>query len=209
MNLHRQCILIARGSTSQARRAARAFWDGIPPKERWARLGAALVGGWVAGGLVLAERRLLWLVLAAWCVTAWRTGRSIERQEQAEAEFVQWMYDRIGGRNGVLVSELLAGLHAAKMHEDWDAAVLRDVIERLGIPVRNSLKVGGAVSTGVHVDDLTAVWDVHVTPPPVTERDPSPAGVTSDNYPTTPSVTTTAEGALVTIHVVPEEVNER
>lgn len=205
MTLHQQLTILARGSAANVGRAGRAFWLGIPARERCARLAAAMVGGWIAGGVVLAERRILWLVLVAWCVAAWRTGRRVEREEAAEAAFVQWIRDRIGDRNGVLVAELLTALHAAGMHKDWDAAVLREVIERLGIPVRDSLKVAGDVSTGVHVDDLTAVWDVHATPPPAEGANPSPGGVTSDNYPTTPRVATSASGAQVTVYLVPDE----
>lgn len=208
MNVHRIFVTLARGSSASAQRAGRAFWDDVPPKERCARLVAAAVVCWVAGGIVLAERRILWLVLVGWCVAAWRTGRSIERQEAAEAEFVQWIRDRIGDRNGVLVAELLAGLHAARMHQDWDAATLRQVVERLGIPVRDSLKVGGTVSTGVHVDDLTTAWDVHPTPPPPDSGNPSPTGVTSDNYPTTPRVEESASGAQITVYPAPKEVSQ-
>jgi hypothetical protein len=184
VNLTRLITGLARGTTANFRRAARAFWDDVPGKERAARLVALVVGCWVVGGIVLAARGTLWGLLVVWCVAAWRTGRRIEREEQAEAEFVQWIYERIGDRNGVLVAELLDGLHQSGMHRDWDASVLRGVIERLGISVRDSLKVDGTVSTGVHVDDLTAVWDVQVTPPPPQEQ-PLPEGIAAGNYPTT------------------------
>ncbi|MGY4903304.1 hypothetical protein [Streptomyces sp. 900116325] len=206
MNLAPIVTRLGHGTTANARRAARAFWDDVPNKERAARLVALLVGCWVAGGIVLAARGTLWALLGVWCIAAWRTGRRIEREERAEAAFVQWIYERIGDRNGVLIAELLDGLHQSGMHKEWDAATLRGVVERLGIPVRDSLKVGGAVSTGVHIDDLTAVWDVHTTPPPVEERNPSPAPVSSDNYPTTLRVVHSASGAQVTVHPYREEV---
>ncbi|WP_327246563.1 hypothetical protein [Streptomyces sp. NBC_01320] len=199
MNLAPIVTRLGRGTTANARRAARAFWDDVPNKERAARLVALLVGCWVAGGIVLAARSTMWALLAVWCIAAWRTGHRVERAEAAEAAFVQWIYGRIGNRNGVLVAELLDGLHQSGMHKEWDAAALRGVIERLGIPVRDSLRVGGFVSTGVHVDDLTAAWDVHITPPPTAEPNPSPTPVTSDNYPTTPTVVESASGAQVTI----------
>lgn len=188
MNLSSLVSRLARGTTANTRRAARAFWDEVPGKERTARLVALAVGCWVVGGIVLAARGALWVLLVVWCIAAWRTGRRIEREERAEAAFVQWIYERIGDRNGVLVAELVEGLHQSDMHRDWDASVLRGVIERLGIPVRDSLKVDGTVSTGVHVDDLTSVWDVQLTPPPAQER-PLPDGNAAGNYPTTPRIT--------------------
>lgn len=188
MNLAQFVTRLARGTAANTRRAARAFWDDVPGKERMARLVALVIGCWVVGGIVLAARGTLWVLLVVWCIATWRTGRRIEREERAEAAFIQWIYDRVGDRNGVLVAELVEGMHQSGMHLDWDASALRGVIERLGIPVRDSLKVGGVVSTGVHVDDLTAVWDVQVTPPPPREQ-PLPGDNAAGNYPTTPRIT--------------------
>ncbi|HET6356077.1 hypothetical protein [Streptomyces sp.] len=163
------------------------------------RLFGVFAAGWMLGGMLLAARPLLWITAGAWCVAAYRTARIVERREASEAAFVQWIRDQIDDRNGVLLAELLAGLHAAEMHLDWDVTDVRAVVERLRIPVRDSLKVAGAVSVGVHMDDLTAVWDVQLSPPPGKVDNPSPAGLTSDNYPTTPRVDVHAEGAQITI----------
>ena len=155
--------------------------------------------GWMLGGMLLAARPLLWIAASVGGVAAYRTGRAAERAADAEAAFVQWIRDQIGDRNGVLLAELLAGLHAAEMHPEWDVTDVRAVVERLGIPVRDAIKVSGSVSVGVHVDDLTHAWDVQLTPPPAPSENPSPAGLTCDNYPTTPRVDVHAEGARVTV----------
>lgn len=180
----------------------RQFGDWLLPGQ-WRAASSRLAGCAVTSGFgfTVLDRAhaMAWPLAGGWCIAAWRIGRAVERQEAAEADFVQWIRDQIGDRNGVLVWELLDGLHQADMHKDWDAAALRDVIERLGIHVRDSLKVGGYVSTGVHIDDLRAAWDVHVTPPPAKVANPSPGPVTSENYPTTPRVDVHAEGAQVTI----------
>ncbi|HET6353400.1 hypothetical protein [Streptomyces sp.] len=168
-------------------------------RETAGRLFGVFAAGWMLGGMLLAARPLLWITAGAWCVAAYRTGRAAERAAAAEAAFVQWIRDQIGDRNGVLLAELLAGLHAEEMHLDWDVTDVRAVVEGLGIPVKDSIKVSGSVSVGVHVDDLTAVWDVQLTPPPGKVNNHSPGPVTSDNYPTTPRVTVTAEGAQITI----------
>lgn len=149
------------------------------------RLAATFIGGWFLASLVMNAPRMMWLVAGLWLAAVWRTGRDIVKEERADEAFVQWLRDLIGDRNGVLLAEVLAGFHAAGMHPDWDVTVVRSICDRLGIPVKDSIKVSGSVSVGVHVDDLTSVWDVQVTPPPPATGDPSPAGLTSDNYPTT------------------------
>lgn len=156
----------------------------------------------VGFGFTVLERApaLMWLLSGGWCVAAWRAGHAQERAAQAEADFVQWIYGRIGDRNGVLLAELLAALHAADMHHDWDVTDLRAVVERLGIPVRDAIKVSGSVSVGVHVDDLTGVWDVDVAPPPAPSENPSPTGLTSGNYPTTSRRTVIAEEVAWSVH---------
>lgn len=175
---------------------------------QWRTAGARLAGCTVTVGFAFTvlERApfLMWLLAGGWCVAAWRIGRTEERTAAAEAEFVQWIWERIGGRNGVLLAELLAGLHAAGMHTEWDVTDVRAVVERLGIPVRDAIKVSGSVSIGVHVDDLTGVWDVDVAPPPAPSESPSPAGLTCGNYPTTPRVTVAAEGAQTIVTPIRE-----
>lgn len=188
------------GSRVLARRAVRAFLD-CPPRERVYRVLGALFGGWMLGGMVLATREILWALAAAFLVAAWQTGRGVERREAARTALVQYLRDQIGDRNGVLLAQVLTGLHAAGMHTDWDVTVLRGVVEQqLGVLVRDSLKVDGAVSVGVHVDDLTDVWDVQPTPPPTPSGNPSPGAVTSDNYPTTPETPQPTEGVAWSPH---------
>jgi len=187
---------------------ARQFGAWLLPGE-WRPAVSRLAGCTVATGFActVLERApaLMWLLSGGWCVTAWRAGQAQERAAQAEADFVQWMYERIGDRNGVLLAELLAALHAADMHRDWDVTDLRAVVERLGIPVRDAIKVSGSVSVGVHVDDLTGVWDVDVAPPPAPSGSPSPTGLTSDNYPTTSRRTVIAEEVAWSVHAPRED----
>lgn len=197
--LHTHTDRLALGARELGRRAGQAFTD-CPRRELLHRVLAALFALWVVGGVVLAERRILWALLAVALIACWRTGRALERTRAAEAALVQYMRDQIGDANGVLLADVLAGLHAAEMHTAWDVHALRQVVERLGIPVRDSLKIDGAVSVGVHVDDLTSTWDVHPTPPPPPTGNPSPDEVTRDNYPTTPRVETSAGGATTTVY---------
>lgn len=205
--LHTHTDRLALGAAALVRRSGRAFAN-CPRRELLNRLGASLFGLWMLGGLVLAERRILWVLLALGLTVCWRTGRAIERQRDAEAALVQYVRDRIGDRHGVLLADVLAGLQHAGMHLDWDVHALRGVVEGLGIPVRDSLKSEGAVSVGVHVEDLTGVWDVQPTPPPTPSESPSPGGVTSDDYPTTPDARPIVEGLAWSLHKTGGEANE-
>jgi hypothetical protein len=176
--------LVAAGAGGQRREWA--SWVGCGhARTALARLAGTAAAAWAAVALVWHTPGLMWPLAGGWLVAVWRRGREVERQRAAEAAFVQYVRDRIGDRNGVLLAELLAGLHAAEMHLEWDVTALRGVVERLGIPVRDKIKVSGEVSVGVHVDDLTHVWDVGVTPPPLPSEGPSREAVTRENYPTT------------------------
>lgn len=164
------------------------------------RLAGTGVAGWFLFSLVLNAPQMLWFAAGLWLAAVWRAGRAVEEEERNEERFVQWLRDVIGDRNGVLLSELLAAWHEADRNLDWDVAQVRAVCERLAIPVRDKLKVGGVVSVGVHVDDFTRVWDVQVTPPPAPSVNPSPGAVTSENYPTTVEATPIAVGAAWSLH---------
>lgn len=192
--LRRPVRLICKGIADQRR--SWAAWilcrQFVPAMRRLAGTGLA---GCFLLSLVLNAPQILWPATGLWLAAAYRTGRAIEEEQRNEERFVQWLRDTIGDRNGVLLSELLAAWHEADRNLDWDVAQVRAICERLEIPVRDKLKVGGTVSVGVHVEDLTRVWDVQVTPPPAPSANPSPDAVTSDNYSTTVEATPIAVGA--------------
>ena len=122
----------------------------------------------VAGGIVYAAPVLAVVPVVGWVVGAVLAGRKQLQREENEAAFVQ----------------LLRNLEFGHVREQC---------QDLGIPVRDSLKVAGAVSPGVHVGDLLGVWDVHVTTPPPVEREWHTA-VTRENYPTTSEPDPAPEG---------------
>ena len=196
--LRRFLRLVSKGAATQWRNwvawvLCRQF---LPAVRRLAVTGLA---GCFLWSMVSNAPRLLWLVVGLWLAAAWRAGRGIEEEARNEERFVQWVRDVIGDRNGVLLSELLSAWHEAGLNLDWDVAQVRSICERLGIPVRDKINVGKSVSVGVHVDDLTRVWDVQVTPPPVVEAAPSEA-VTSGNYSTTLEATPIGVGAGWLVH---------
>lgn len=154
-------------------------------------------GLFLVGGIVYAAPVLAVPAVVVFLVAAVRTGREVERQEEAEAGFVQLLADAIGDRNGVLLVDVLLLLHRAGMHTDWRVADVRAQVEALGIRVRDSLKVGGRVSPGVHREDLSRVWDVDFSPPPPVIDIPSPEVVTCENYPTTSGTVRIGEGVVI------------
>lgn len=165
------------GSTIVAGRVRRAFvpvdTDGeLLLLPTLIRCGAGLCAG--KGLLTLAHHSPLWLAGAtcAWCVAAWRAEPETEAEEQpkqdapaapanSDAEIyestVGYLRALIGDRNGVHLSEALAGLQE-QGHVDRavTAAEFGRQLQRRGVPVRASLKVAGSVGPGVHRDDLPA-----------------------------------------------------
>jgi hypothetical protein len=206
--LRRFLRLVSKGMAEQRR--AWTAWvlcrQFLPAVRRLAGTGVA---GWFLFSLVLNAPQMLWLAVGLWLAATWRAGRNIEEEERNEERFVQWLRDVIGDRNGVLLSELLAAWHEADRNLDWDVAQVRSICERLAIPVRDKLRVGSAVSVGVHVDDLTRVWDVELTPPPPLVGVAPSGAVTSENYATTVEATPIAVGAAWSLHAsrkpVPDE----
>lgn len=110
------------------------------------------------------------LATAGWCAAAWRAARAVERYEAAQEALLQLLDDCIADRNGVLLADVLLVLHRSELLLDEDAASLRRHCEAAGVVVRDSLKVDGRVSTGVHREDLDAV----LAPPPPLSSTPPP-----------------------------------
>jgi hypothetical protein len=170
-------------------RAARAFWSDIPPKERLARLAAAAAVCWVAGGVAIAERRALWVLLTAWCITAWLAGRptavnsqdedqadEADATEQAEelpypdpadmADIVR----ELGTGTGVLLTRLRDQLQTEYPGTSWTTKDVRILLGADGIRVREGVRVTGAGNgPGIHRDD--------VPPPLPSTTPPAPVGV--------------------------------
>lgn len=173
----------------------------------WQTAAARLVGSALGTGFALTviERApvLLWPAFAAWAVAAWCTGRADERRRRAEAELVLLLDDMIGPRNGVLLVDVLTALHAKELLTDWDVRQLRAAVERVGVRVRDSLKVEGRVSVGVHREDLDAV----LAPLPARTTAPPPPGSSAGQGPTTSPTTSVVTpiggGVAFTVHTSP------
>ncbi|MGH3584842.1 MAG: hypothetical protein ACRDQ0_00825 [Pseudonocardia sp.] len=200
--LRRHADRLAIGTRALLRQFGRWLLPGA-----WRTAGARLVGSALGAGFALTviERApvLLWPASAAWAGTAWRTGRADERRRRAEAELVLLLDEMIGQRNGVILADVLAALHGEQLLTDWDVHQLRAACERVGVRVRDSLKVDGRVSVGVHREDLDAV----LVPLPARSATPPPPGSSAGQAPTTssttPAVTDIGGGVAFTVHTSP------
>lgn len=202
MNLAPHLTRIGAGTA----RAAHAFWDDIPAKERAARLAAAAVVCWIVGGVALAERRALWVLLAAWCLTAWAAGRdtATEHEEGDEEEKpapdsaeMADIVRELGSGTGVLLTRLRDQLQEEYPGTGWTTKDVRILLGADGVRVREGVRVSGVGNgPGVHRDDV---------PPPLSPAPPPPpvgvvaAGQDANTNTNNVIVERHAEGARITV----------
>lgn len=170
-------------------RRIRDAWFGAGPKTAATRLLGAAIPLVLAGSMLRAHPNLWFILGAAWAAAAWRAAPPPKRprnQAAARAAFVQFIRDCIGDRNGTLLADVLVTAQAAGQLADWDVTRVRDACETVGIPVRESLKVNGRTSVGVHRDDFEAA---HPAPSPTPSETPPDEG-SSAGQPETTSPTT-------------------
>ncbi|WP_125935299.1 hypothetical protein [Streptomyces sp. WAC 06738] len=159
---------------ARARAAALAGWVRAADSRGGSalRLGLLLAVGWLAWRLIHRVPVLLWALVSAWGIAAWRTAPATvpsapqettaaapadeTDQAAAEAAFRQLLAGAVGDRNGVHLKTVVALLHEHGLLTDWGVSEVRAQCEALGIPVRRSLKISGQVQMGVHRDDLPA-----------------------------------------------------
>lgn len=173
MNLAPHLTRIGHGTA----RAAHAFWDDIPAKERASRLAAAAVVCWIVGGVALAERRALWVLLAAWCLTAWVAGRDAAGADEEPAGEEQHGPDpadmadivrELGTGTGVLLTRLCTQLLDEFPGRGWTTKDVRALLAEAEVRVREGVRVSGAGNgPGVHRDDVPAPLSPTTPPGPV------------------------------------------
>lgn len=201
MNLAPHLTRIAAGTA----RAGHAFWDDIAPKERCARLAAAAVACWIIGGVALAERRALWVLLAAACITAWVAGRSNEETDGDEdqdadgpdsADMADIVHE-LGNGTGVLLTRLRDQLIEEYPGTGWTTKDVRGLLAATGVRVREGVRVSGAGNgPGVHRDDVPAPLSPATPPPPVGVVAAGQSANTNSNNVT---VVRSAGGAQITV----------
>lgn len=130
------------------------------------RAAGLIIVGLVACLIVRRRPWLLWLLSGWWTAVSWRAGRTpseaaVEPPEEAPAvpdvEAVRrLLLDVMGSGSGVHLRTVLAHLQEHGQWEGRKVADLRVHLERLGIPVDRSVKVGRTPTWGVRRRDLAA-----------------------------------------------------
>ncbi|MFE3471178.1 hypothetical protein ACFXOI_05740 [Streptomyces bacillaris] len=142
-----------------------------------AALGCILRALLVAAGAYLLWRvtraapALLWALVPAWCWAALRAApRTAAEPAPAEASdepqpdprdaVLQLLYEALGDRPSMYLSDLLQHLQDQGHGKGWRVADLRARLEALGIPVEQRLRTGGrGASRGVVKDQLPPLPD--------------------------------------------------
>lgn len=211
MNLAPHVTRIGHGTA----RALHAFWDDIPPKERLARLAALTVVCWIVGGVALAERRALWVLLAAWCLTAWVAGRTDEQPTADEHDDEEQPYPdpadmadivrELGTGTGVLLTRLRDQLQEEYPGTGWTTKDVRILLGADGVRVREGVRVTGVGNgPGVHRDDIPRPLSPTTPPPPVGVV---AAGQDANANTNNVRVESHAGGAHITVTPAPQEAN--
>ncbi|WP_327710049.1 hypothetical protein OG912_16875 [Streptomyces sp. NBC_00464] len=121
----------------------------------WLRL--AIIGAASAGLflLVRSRPRLMWILAALWALAAWRAaaaprpaekvapGTPEEHQPDRRDAVLRLLYEALGDRPAMFLSEVLQSLQKRGHMEGRTVADLRARLEALRIPVEMRLKQGG------------------------------------------------------------------
>lgn len=98
------------------------------------------------------------------------------------AAFLDRLRTLIGDRNGVLLRDVVADLHAAGVPAEWGVPDARALCTTLGVPVKGSIKVAGETSVGVH---RTALPPAAAPSPPASSIEAPEAGSSEGSSPMT------------------------
>lgn len=138
-------------------------------------------GAYLLWRIIRAAPLLLWALVPAWCWAAFRaTPRTAaahapeEASEEPEPDpreaVLRLLYEALGDRPSMYLSDLLQHLQEQGHGTGWSVADLRVRLEALGIPVEMRLKTGGRnASRGVVKAQL----------PPLSRPDPQEASPAS------------------------------
>jgi hypothetical protein len=141
----------------------------------------AVLGLYLLWRLIRSCPNLLWLLVPGWCWAAIRTASRTATEQAPEATseepepdprdaVLRLLYEALGDRPAMYLSDLLQHLQEKGHGKGWKVADLRARLEALGIPVEMRLKTGGrGASRGV----------VRAQLPPLSQPDPAGASPAS------------------------------
>ncbi|MET9204099.1 hypothetical protein ABZW38_02855 [Streptomyces bacillaris] len=123
-------------------------------------------GAYLLWRIIRAAPALLWALVPAWCWAALRAAPRTaaepapeeapdEPQPDPRDAVLQLLYEALGDRPSMYLSDLLTHLQNQGHGKGWRVADLRARLEALGIPVEQRLRTGGrGASRGVVKDQL-------------------------------------------------------
>lgn len=132
-------------------------------KSTAARSAVLLGAAYVAFKAADRSPAVLWLLVAAWVIAAWRaapkppTATPKAAPETPRDAIVQWLTETIGDRPGIHLYELYPKMLALPGMARHDVTALRGALTELDIPITRSLTIGDVKGrSGVRLADLTA-----------------------------------------------------
>ncbi|MFH9610445.1 hypothetical protein [Streptomyces sp. NPDC017448] len=126
-----------------------------------ARAVLVAAGAYLLWRIIRAAPALLWALVPAWCWAALRAAprtaadpapeeASVEPEPDPREAVLQMLYEALGDRPSMYLSDLLKHLQEKGHGAGWSVADLRARLEALGIPVEQRLRTGGrGASRGV------------------------------------------------------------
>nr|WP_202436144.1 hypothetical protein [Streptomyces sp. SID7834] len=183
------------------------LWQWIRNADGMDSLWYALGALWALAGLGWGIGQAPWLapvLVLAWLLAALRLGHTdadtppdkikkdageseqssdddspeLSPEPPTDDELVLGLANLIGTRNGVLLATAVEHFRKDGAPDTWDIPEVRAQCAALGIPVKDSIKVAGNTSVGVHRDGLRAALSAGlqgaVGPAPEAAVDPSP-----------------------------------
>lgn len=126
------------------------------------RFGGTVFGASMAWTAVQASPGLMWVAAGGWCIAAYRAEEEPDEGDDEEDgepdpvttdEFIELLHDALGDAKGVHLSTLAERLADLEPGRRWDTAAVRQLATDAGVPVTDSVRVGGSVSTGIKRKD--------------------------------------------------------
>jgi hypothetical protein len=207
---------LIRGSDVLVLRAWAVLWPGEwrEAVQRWCAIG--VVGSFPVTAVCLHP----WLLAPAaggWAAAALAVSKQagdkdedsedepviegLEPEELGDAEFVAVLRAAIGDRNGVLLRDVAVALEEAGLTSGWTPADVRQQCDACGIPVKESIKVSGETSVGVHRLALPAAPPAASEGGQVVGSSAGQGSTTSPTaYPATPVVERHESGMTIVRH---------
>ncbi|MER8197056.1 hypothetical protein ABTY00_24200 [Streptomyces microflavus] len=154
---------LAAGHRLQAVRISSWVTEKGESKSTAARSAVILGAVYIAWKAEARSPIVLWVLITAWIITAWRAAPKPPAAtpetapETPRGAIVQWLTQAIGDRPGIHLYELYPLMLALPGMERHDEAALREALTTLDIPITRAFTIGDIRGrSGVRLTDLTA-----------------------------------------------------